>query len=95
MSNVRDLHATRAHAPARRMQALVVDAAHARTEISLPVLGLVALTRGMLGAGLAMLVAGRFDPAPRKAVGWTLTAVGVLTTAPLLLEVFGRRTKRP
>ena len=97
MSNVRAMHATRshaAHAPGPRMQALV-EAAHARSDISLPVLGLVALTRGMLGAGLAMLVAGRFDPGQRRAVGWTLTAVGVLTTAPLLLEVFGRRTDRP
>lgn len=65
-----------------------------RTELSLPVLGLVALTRGMLGAGLAFVLADRIEPAQRKAVGWTLTAVGVLTTLPLLLDVFGHRTTR-
>ena len=68
-------------------------AARATTEISLPVLALVALTRGLFGAGLAFVVADRLDPVQRRAVGWTLTAVGAITTIPLLLEVFGSRSK--
>jgi hypothetical protein len=59
-----------------------------KTEISIPELGLVAITRALLGAGVAFVVADRLDTHQRKAVGWTLTAVGVLTTVPLLLDVF-------
>ena len=62
-----------------------------KTEISLPELGLVAITRAMLGAGIAFVVADRLPQPQRKAVGWSLTAVGVLTTIPLLLDVFGNR----
>jgi hypothetical protein len=59
-----------------------------KTVISIPELGLVAITRALLGAGVAFVVADRLDTHQRKAVGWTLTAVGVLTTVPLLLDVF-------
>jgi len=31
----------------------------------------------------------------RKAVGWTLAAIGVLSTVPLAWIVFGRRKKTP
>jgi len=66
-----------------------------KTEISLPELGLVAMTRGLLGAGVAFVVADRIEPAQRRAIGWTLTAVGVLTTLPLLLDVFAHRQAEP
>jgi hypothetical protein len=55
--------------------------------ISLPELGLVASTRAALGAGIALLLGERLDSKPRRAVGWTLLAVGALTTIPLLAEV--------
>jgi hypothetical protein len=55
--------------------------------ISLPELGLVASTRAALGAGIGLLLSERLDPKPRRAVGWTLLAVGALTTIPLLAEV--------
>jgi len=55
--------------------------------ISLPELGLIAGTRAALGAGIALLLGERLDPKPRRAVGWTLLAVGALTTVPLLAEV--------
>jgi hypothetical protein len=64
-----------------------------KTEISIPELSLVAMTRGLFGAGIAFLVADRLEPHQRKAVGWTLAAVGALTTVPLLFDVFGHRTK--
>ncbi len=57
--------------------------------VTLPELALVAGTRGMLGAGLGLLLADRLPEAQRKAVGWTLLLVGVVTTIPLALEVFG------
>jgi hypothetical protein len=61
------------------------------TTVSLPELGLIAATRGMLGAGIGLLVAGYLDPGRRKAVAWTLVAVGAVTTIPLVFEVLGGR----
>jgi hypothetical protein len=60
------------------------------THITLPELALIAGTRAALGAGLGLLLADRLPEAPRKAVGWTLVLIGVLTTAPLAFEVLGK-----
>ena len=62
-----------------------------RTLISLPELALVAMTRGLLGGGIALLVADRLDASQRRTAGWTLVGVGVATTIPLLLEVLRGR----
>jgi hypothetical protein len=62
--------------------------------VTLPVISLIAVTRGMLGAGLALLLGDRLDGKQRKAAGWTLLLVGAATTVPLALEVMGRR-RRP
>jgi hypothetical protein len=64
-------------------------------ELRLPELGLIAGTRGLLGAGVGLVVAGRLSDAQRKDIGWTLIAIGVLTTIPLALLVFGRHRARP
>jgi len=64
-----------------------------RTELSFPELGLLVGTRGMLGMGLGLLLGEKLDPEKRKAVGWTLAAIGVLSTIPLAFIVFGRRKK--
>ena len=56
--------------------------------VTIPEVGLIALTRAMLGAGIAFLVCDKLTPEHRRAVGWTLVAVGVVTTVPLALEVF-------
>ena len=65
-----------------------------KAEITLPELGLIAITRAMLGAGIALLLADRMHASQRKAVGLTLTAVGVLTTLPLVVDVFGHRVRQ-
>jgi len=54
-----------------------------------PDVALVAITRFALGLGIGLLLAPRVTKKTRVAVGWTLLAVGVATTAPLLIEVFG------
>jgi hypothetical protein len=59
--------------------------------ISLPELGMIAGTRAALGAGIALLLGDRLDSKPKKAVGWTLLAVGALTTFPLLAGVLHRQ----
>lgn len=97
VGDVSALTSMSAHSLSRRRERVEAQMAAARvkTEISLPVLGLVALTRGLLGAGIAFAVADRVQPAQRKAIGWTLVAVGAITTVPLLLEVFGNRSRPP
>jgi hypothetical protein len=57
--------------------------------ITLPLLGLIAGTRAALGAGIALLLADRLTAEQRRAVGWTLTGVGVLSTIPLVAHVLG------
>jgi len=64
-------------------------------DVSLPQLGLIAGTRGMLGAGLGLLLGELLTKEQRRAVGWTLVGVGVATTIPLLAGVIGDiRAKR-
>jgi hypothetical protein len=62
-----------------------------KTQVSLPELGLVAGTRGALGAGVGLLLASKLSEQQRKAVGWTLVAVGVATTIPLAFEILSHR----
>jgi hypothetical protein len=59
------------------------------TRISLPELALVAGTRAALGAGLGLLLGDRLNHDQRKAVGWSLVLIGVLSTIPLAFEVLG------
>jgi len=61
------------------------------TELRLPELGLIAGTRGLLGAGIALLLADKLSDDRRKGVGWTLVAVGALTTIPLAMMVASHR----
>jgi uncharacterized membrane protein len=62
-----------------------------KTELTMPELALIAGTRALLGAGLGFLFADKLNEEQRKAVGWTLFFVGVATTIPLALTVFGKR----
>ena len=63
------------------------------TELRLPELGLIAATRGMLGAGIGLLLARKLSDDRRKGVGWTLVAIGALTTIPLASIALGRRRR--
>ncbi len=62
-----------------------------RTEITFPELFAIAGTRVLFGGGMGLLLAGRLRDPQRRAVGWTLLAVGAATTIPLALQVLGRR----
>jgi len=57
-----------------------------------PELALVALTRGLLGAGIGLLTASRLTGDQRRAIGRTLLLVGMATTIPLAFEVFKHKT---
>lgn len=58
-------------------------------ELKLPELGLLAITRVALGAGLALLVSSHLDNRQRRAAGVALTLVGLLTTIPFAVRVWG------
>lgn len=62
-----------------------------KAELTLPEIALIAGTRAMLGAGAGLLLADRLKDDQRKAVGWTLLAVGVISTVPLLTDVLSKR----
>lgn len=64
------------------------------TRVSLPFVVLIAATRGMLGVGIGLLLAGRLKRRHRERVGQALLAVGVASTVPLAIKLFGdRRTQ--
>jgi len=62
-----------------------------QTRLTMPEIGLIAATRGMLGAGLALLLAEKLPRDRRKAVGWALFLVGGLSTIPLAMDVRSKR----
>jgi hypothetical protein len=64
-----------------------------KSELTLPEIGLIAGTRGMLGAGIALLLSDKLSAEQRRAVGWTLVGVGSLTTIPLAMNVFSKRSR--
>lgn len=57
-------------------------------EVTVPQIGLIAGTRAMLGAGIALLLSEKLSDEQRRAIGWALVAVGALTTIPLVLQLF-------
>ena len=64
-----------------------------KRQLTLPDIALIASTRGMLGAGIGFLLSSKLSADQRRAVGWALVAVGVVTTVPLLINVFGQDEK--
>ena len=56
-----------------------------------PELMLIAATRGMLGAGIGLLAAGKLSDDRRRLVGSILLGIGAASTIPLALRVFGGR----
>ena len=62
-----------------------------KTELTLPELALIGGTRGLLGAGVALLLAGNLKEDQRKAIGWTLFLSGAMSTIPLAIDVLSKR----
>jgi len=62
-----------------------------KSVLTIPEIALIGFTRVALGAGLALLLGEKLDRKERRAVGWSLFLVGVLTTAPLVLDVLDKK----
>ena len=61
--------------------------------VTIPELVLIAATRGILGAGLALLISSHLKEPQRQTAGVILTAIGVLSTIPLAFEVLGKSSQ--
>ena len=61
-----------------------------KAELALPEIGLIAGTRVMAGAGIALLLADKLNKDKRKMLGWTLFLIGALSTIPLIIDVFSK-----
>ena len=59
--------------------------------VTVPEMALVAITRGAAGAGLGLLLGEKLAADTRRAVGWTLLAVGIVTTIPIIAALVGTR----
>lgn len=62
-----------------------------KSVLTIPEIGLIAVTRVALGAGLGLLLSGKMDRSARWAAGLALVAVGALTTVPLAIDVLSKK----
>ena len=60
--------------------------------LTVPEIALIGATRGMIGFGAGLLLAGKFDSDRRKSLGWTLFLAGLASTIPIAMRVFGQKT---
>ena len=58
--------------------------------LTLPEIGLMAGTRVALGAGIGLLISDRLNKDQRKAAGWALFAMGLVTTIPIVAGILGK-----
>ena len=65
-----------------------------KSVLTIPEIGLIALTRVALGAGLGLLLSSRLDRDARRAAGIALVAFGVLTTFPLVADVLCKKPEQ-
>ncbi|HYQ99761.1 MAG TPA: hypothetical protein VET86_06940 [Casimicrobiaceae bacterium] len=63
-------------------------------DLSVPEIAFVAATRGMAGAGIGLLASSYLSLPARKATGWTLLAIGALTTVPIAVTIYARRRRQ-
>ncbi len=66
-----------------------------RTSLSIPEIAIIAGTRAALGAGVALLLADHLNQDQRRAVGWTLTGVGAISTLPIVVQLLSDRHSSP
>jgi hypothetical protein len=61
-----------------------------RVELPGPEIGILAVTRAMLGAGVGLMVAEKLSERQRKVIGRTLFLIGVFSTIPLVKDIARR-----
>ena len=58
-----------------------------QVKLPLPEVALIAATRGMVGAGAALLLGNKLSRRRRRIVGWTLFLTGAISSIPLALGI--------
>jgi len=58
--------------------------------ITIPDMAFIAGTRVALGAGIALLLSGKFNTDQRKGAGWVLFGIGVLSSMLILMDLVRR-----
>jgi hypothetical protein len=66
-----------------------------RINLNVPTFGFVVATRGLLGVGIGLLLAGRMTESRRRAAGLALVATGALTTIPAAMAVIRNVKTKP
>ena len=66
-----------------------MDSSTKDVNLDFPTLGFVVATRALLGVGIGLLIADKFSPAQRHRIGTMLVGLGVATTIPAAMAVFG------
>ena len=59
--------------------------------LSIPEIGLIAVTRGAIGFGAGLLLANKFSGQVRKTLGWSLFLSGLASTVPIAIHLFGKK----
>jgi hypothetical protein len=62
-----------------------------RVALTIPEVAFIAGTRGALGLGAGLLLSRKIEESRRRAIGWTLFAVGLATTIPAARKLFRER----
>ena len=58
--------------------------------LTLPEIGLIAGTRVAFGVGIGLLISDRLNKDQRKAAGWALFGMGLVTTFPIVAGILGK-----
>lgn len=66
-----------------------------RTTLTLPLLAVIAATRGLMGVGLGLLLSTKITRERRVIVGAALATVGALSTIPIAFKIFRSDDKLP
>lgn len=74
----------------KRKQAEERDSFMRQRGITIPEIMLIGGTRVALGVGLGLLLSDKLSRDVRKGAGWTLFALGVLSTVPLVMDILGK-----
>ena len=55
--------------------------------VSIPEIAVFAATRGLVGVGAGLLLAGKFGRKKRKTVGWSMLLSGIASTIPIAIHL--------
>ena len=64
-----------------------------KKNLTVPEIALIASTRVILGIGIGLLVGDKLRHEQRRGIGWTLLALGALSTIPIAANVLSKPSR--